>query len=556
MRMWKSGLWIVPAAVLLAAGAGKGLAVESSWRFVAASLPDPPVLTSGTPQKSFLVETMGGGICVLDYDGDSWPDLFFSNGTTREHWNKGSGPSDRLLRNLGDGRFADVTDQAGLRDSGWGMGCVAADYDNDGDVDLYVTNYGKNVLYRNNGDGTFKDVTGEAGVGDPRWSTGAAFGDYDRDGDLDLYVANYVDFDFEKPGGDPRFCSYRGVTVACGPRGLAAARDTLYRNEGNGTFRDVSAAAGILSPDPAYGFQVIWTDFDRDGDLDLFVANDSTPNFLFRNDGRGSFEEEGLLLGLAYNQEGRAQANMGADIRDIDGDGWLDLYSTNFSDDYNVLYRDSGKMFFQDVSYAAKTAEATIRFLGFGALIEDFDNDGWPDLFAANGHIYPEVERHGLGSEYKQANQLFKNLGKGLFQEIGAQLGPGLGLVKSSRGAAALDWDQDGDIDLAVSNMDEAADLLRNDLSGGGGFIEVYLRGHKSNRAGIGARVTLRAGGVAQTQELHAGSGFLGNCEAMLHFGLGAAAKIDSLEILWPSGTRQVREGIAPNTRIVIEEEP
>jgi hypothetical protein len=497
---------------------------------------------------------MGGGICVIDFDNDGWPDLFFVNGTNLEHLGKGTGPSDYLYRNKGDGTFQDLTEKAGLRDSGWGMGCSAGDFDNDGDSDLYVTNFGPNVLYRNNGDGTFSDVTGEAGLGDPRWSTGAAFGDYDKDGDLDLYVANYVNFDFDNPGGDPRFCAYRGVTVACGPRGLPGAHDALFRNEGNGKFTDVTLTAGIDESEKYYGFQVIWTDVDLDGDLDIFVANDSKPNLLWQNNGDGTFIEMALLLGLAYNQEGRAQANMGADVSDYDGDGDLDFYSTNFSDDYHVLYQNTGLSYLQDVTFTAKIAQITFKSLGFGAVFGDFDNDGDPDILAANGHIYPEVQTFGLGSDYKQQNQLFRNMGNGVFEEIGNSLGPGLSIVKSSRGAALLDWDKDGDLDLAISNMNDNVDLLRNDLTNRPNYLQIVLQGTKSNRDAFGARVMVKSGETTQTQELHSSAGFIGSYEKLLHFGMGQHATAQSIEIFWPSGGNQVLRDIPANQRILVEE--
>ena len=508
---------------------------------------------SGTLEKEFLVETMGGGICILDYDADGWPDLFLVNGTDRDHWNRGRGPTDRLYRNLRNGTFEDVTVPAGVQDSQWGMGCVAADYDGDGHTDLYVANFGDNVLYRNQGNGTFVDSTIASGTGDPGWSTGVAFGDYDGDGDLDLYLANYVDFDFENPGGDARFCSYRGVPVACGPRGLKPGHDRLFQNQGRGHFSDVTRAAGIVPQAHGYGFQPVWTDFDQDGDLDIFVANDSTPNFLWENRGDGTFIESALMTGLAYNQEGRPQANMGVAVGDYDGNGQLDIYSTNFSDDYHVLYQNLLGNYLQDSTFQAKIAQVTFPFLGFGTQMADFNNDGRPDLFAANGHIYPQVDQEGLGSSYRQRNQLFVNLGEGEFEEWGAQLGPGLALSKCSRGSAWLDYDRDGDLDLIVSNLDDTADLLRNDLAPSG-FLQLQLRGRGPNLEGIGARVRLQIGRQSQLQELHAGSSFLGNNQTMLHFGLGTATSVDRLEIVWPTGHRQSFTQVAGNRRWLVDE--
>ncbi|MEE8585255.1 MAG: CRTAC1 family protein [Acidobacteriota bacterium] len=533
------------------------LLAQQKWQFTEVSRPAGIDFTviSGTTEKKFLVETMAAGNCVLDFDGDGWPDLYFANGTTRQHWNQGSGPSGRLYRNNRDGTVSDVTKRAGLQESAWGMGCVSADYDNDGDVDLYLTNFGPNLLYRNNGDGTFSEAGQAAGLADPLWSTGAAFGDYDRDGDLDLYLANYVRFDFEKPAGDPRFCAFRGVTVACGPRGLPAAPDRLFRNNGDGTFSDVSRASGIASADPLYGFQVLWTDIDLDGDPDIFVANDSKPNFLWLNNGDGTFEESALFQGLAYNQEGREQACMGADLADFDLDGDLDLYSTNFSDDYHILYRNTGKSFFQDATFKAKIAQITFQYLGFGTFFADLNNDGLPDLFAANGHIYPQVDRFNLGSDYKQKNQLFRNLGQGLFKDAGSGLGSGLAIAKSSRGASYLDFDRDGDLDIAVSNLDDPVDLLRNDLPTGSNWLQVTLRGRRSNRDGVGARVRLKVGSRSYLQEMRSGSSYLSDHQRMLHFGLGKAAEIDSLEVWWPSGKTQQLDPPPVNTRILVDEE-
>ncbi len=511
------------------------------------------VVSSGTPEKEFLVETMTGGVCVLDFDGDGWPDLFFANGTDRRSWNMKKGPSDRLYRNNRDGTFSDVTGPAGLRDSAWGMGCVTADYDNDGDTDLYVTNYGPNFLYRNQGSGTFSEVGVIGGVADSGWSTGAAFGDYDKDGHLDLYLSNYLEFDFEKTSGDPQYCAYAGVAVACGPRGLPGAQDRLFRNNRDGTFKDVSDQSGISASERSYGFQPVWTDADLDGDLDLFVANDSNPNFLWRNNGDGSFTEISLLMGVAYNQDGREQANMGVDVGDYNGDGLLDLYSTNFSNDYHVLYQNR-KTYFADATFSAQVAQDTFRYLGFGALLADFNNDFLPDIFVANGHIYPEVDRFKLGTEYRQPNQLFENRGDGTFVEVGESLGEGLGIVKSSRGSACLDWDRDGDLDIVVVNLDDSVDLLRNDAPSTSNFLQVYLRGHTSNRDGIGARVTATLGERTHSQELHAGSSYLSDSQRMFHFGLGDRSIVDRLEVIWPSGQRQEFEDVAANRRVLLEE--
>ncbi|HSR53267.1 MAG TPA: CRTAC1 family protein [Acidobacteriota bacterium] len=537
-------LWVVSTATLAA----------QPWQFGDATAQaglEGVRVVSGTPEKEFLVETMTGGVCVLDYDGDGRPDLYFANGTTREHWNQGSGPSGMLLRNTG-GVFEDVTEKAGVRDSSWSMGCVAADYDGDGRVDLYVTNFGPNLLFRNRGDGTFEEVAKKAGVDDGLWSTGAAFADYDGDGDLDLYLANYVDFDFDKPAGDPRFCAFRGVSVACGPRGLPGAPDRLFRNRGNGTFEDVSSSAGIGSSDKLYGFQPVFSDFDMDGDLDVFVANDSRPNFLWKNNGDGTFSDEALFSGIAYNQEGREQACMGVDVADYDQDGDFDIYSTNFSDDYHVLYRNGGEFFFADATFKAKIAQNTFQYLGFGALFADFDNDGRMDIFAANGHIYPEVDKFNLGSTYKQSNQLFRGLGSNRFEELSSKLGAGLALVKSSRGAALLDYDSDGDLDLVVSNLDDRVDLLRNDLADQKAWLRVSLKGEGANTQAVGAKVTAVSGSQRWLQEVRAGSSYLSDSQRVLHFGLGDVDKVDHVEVVWPSGRKQIVKNVPLRARIVL----
>ena len=550
-RSYTAGILLLQ---LLTTNGHLGIA-QHDWHFkdVTQSTGVDLIVSSGTPEKEFLVETMTGGVCVLDFDGDGWPDLFFANGTDRRSWNRKKGPSDRLYRNNRDGTFSDATAPAGLRDSAWGMGCVTADYDNDGDTDLYVTNYGPNFLYRNQGNGRFFEVGVTGAVADPGWSTGAAFGDYDKDGHLDLYLANYLEFDFEKSSGDPQYCAYAGVAVACGPRSLPGAQDRLFRNKGDGTFEDVSDPSGVSASERSYGFQPLWTDVDLDGDLDVFVANDSNPNFLWRNNGDGTFTEISLLMGLAYNQDGREQANMGVDVGDYDGDGLLDLYSTNFSNDYHVLYQNR-KTYFADATFSAQVAQVTFRYLGFGALLADFNNDFRADIFVANGHIYPEVDRFKLGTEYRQPNQMFQNRGDGRFVEVGKSLGEGLGIVKSSRGAAWLDWDRDGDLDIVVVNLDDRVDLLRNDAPGRSNFLQVYLRGHTSNRDGIGARVTARLGERTHSQELHAGSSYLSDSQRMFHFGLGDRSTVDRLEVVWPSGQRQEFKDVAANRRVLLEE--
>ncbi len=498
----------------------------------------------GSPDKNYTLEVVGGGVAWLDYDRDGFPDLYFTNGGRWEDLaKKRRSVSNALFRNRGDGTFEDVTDKAGVGGTGWGMGVTAADYDNDGWPDLYVVNYGSNTLYRNRGDGTFEDVTAKAGVGDPAWGSSAAFADYDRDGWLDLYVANYVQFDAAHPPA-PK-CRYRGIEVHCGPKGMIAAADVLYHNNRDGTFSDVSTAAGTRVS-PAYGLGVAWADFDDDGDPDLFVANDSMANFLFENRGGGQFEEVGLSAGVAFNDDGNAQAGMGVAVGDFDGDGKLDIYVTNFADDYNTLYQNQGGLIFRDVTYAAGLGFPTWQDLAWGTFFFDFNNDGLPDLFAANGHIYPQVERYQTGSHFLQPNRLFLNAGQGKFKEAGSEPGSALAAAFSSRGAVYADFDNDGDLDVAVNNMDAAPSLLRNDGGDAAGhWVSLELEGSPSNRDGVGARVMVETAAGSQVQETAAGSSFQGCHDRRLHFGMGAEARARKIFVRWPSGARQEFSDVA-----------
>lgn len=517
----------------------------------------------GSLEKRYILETTSGGVALFDYDGDGWLDIYLVNGGSLEIVRRQKPPvKNRLFRNKRDGTFEDVTEKARVAGNGaWGMGVVVGDYDNDGWDDLYVTNFGPNILYRNNSDGTFTDVTAKAGVGDPRYSTGAAFGDYDGDGDLDLFVANYVDVDVNnlpEPGGKniegTNFCIYRGVPVMCGPRGLKGAGDTLYRNNGDGTFTDVSRQAGVDDPKGYYGFQPIWCDVDNDSDLDLYVANDSTPNYLYLNNGDGTFKEVGYPSGTAVNEEGREQASMGVAVGDYDGDGLMDFYVTNFSDDTNTLYHNDGGGNFTDLTFQSGLGEPTLPYLGWGTAFFDFDNDGDLDLFAANGHVYPEVDKHDFGMSYKQRNLLFEHDGRGKFTEIGLQSGPGLAVVKCSRGAAFGDIDNDGDIDIVINNMDDTPTLLRNDGGNRSHWLGFKLVGTKSHRRAINARVRLRVGERWQTGEVFSGCSYLSQNDFRLHFGLGQAVKVDEIEIRWPSGARTRLQDVKADQVLTVKE--
>lgn len=508
---------------------------------------------SGSVEKAALLETMSGGVAWLDYDSDGWLDLYFVNGGRLDDLKSGKrSVSNALFRNQGDGTFLNVTAAAGVEGTGWGMGVAAADFDNDGDTDLYICNFGRNTLYRNNGDGTFTDVSAASGADDPRWSSSAAWGDADGDGDLDLYVANYVAFDLAKHVG--RSCAYRALKVHCGPRGLPGAADSFYRNNGDGTFTEATQESG-LSADPSYALGAVWGDFDGDGDLDLYVANDSRANYLFQNRGRGSFEEVALLSGAAFSQDGNAQAGMGIAVADYDQDGLLDLFVTHFSDDYNTLYRNLGKGLFRDVSYGAGVAFSSRQLLGWGTQFFDHDNDGLLDLFVANGHVYPQVDDHQIGTSYLQPKLLYRNLGKGKFEDVTARSGDDLSRPTASRGAAFADFDKDGDVDIAVSNLGGRPQLLLNQGgSTSGNWISLKLEGTRSNRDASGARATLTAGGRRQMLEVQTGVGFQSSSELRLHFGIGSSKRAEKLRIRWPCGEVQEFQGVEGNRRYFLKE--
>lgn len=514
------------------------------------------VVSGDSHEKRFLLESIGGGLAVLDYDNDGWMDLFIVNGGTIESSRSGENPySCALYRNNHDGAFTDVTESSGIRNKYWGKGVLAADFNNDGYQDLYICNYGPNILYLNNGNGTFRDVTALAGVGDPRWSSAAAAADFDRDGNLDLFVVNYLDYDVNRLPVSGKFCSYRGIQVACGPRGLKGAGDTLYRNNGDGTFSDVSVKAGVSDPEGYYGLGAAWGDFNNDGYPDLFVANDTTPNYLYRNNGNGTFTEVGVTAGVAFSEDGRAQACMGVEFEDLDNDGWLDIMVTNFSDDYNTLYRNTGKGYFRDDSHIAGLAADSIRDLSWGVGFYDFNNDGFKDVFIANGHIYPQVDRYGLNIFYKQQNKLYMNNGKGKLINVNTGAGPGLQIAKSHRGAAFADFNNDGFIDIAVVALDDRPSLLMNQGVRGNHWIMLKLVGSVSNRFGVGARVTIKAGSVKQIREVKAGGSYASTNDPRVHFGLGKSEIIQELTVAWPSGRLSKLSDVTVD-RIMTVEEP
>ena len=517
---------------------------------------------SGTPQKNSIIETPGSGVALLDYDNDGWLDIYLLNGSTIAAF-KGKEPAPRamLFHNNHDGTFTDVTDKAGVSNERWGFGVAVGDYDNDGWPDLYVANYGKNRLYHNNHDGTFTDVAEKAGVTVGGWSTGPTWGDYDHDGRLDLFVPGYVKFDADHPpiAGQgtipPNFCQFRGINVMCGPRGLPGERDHLFHNNGDGTFTDVSVKAGVSDPDGYYGLAAAFVDVDDDGWVDLLVANDSTPNFLYRNRKNGTFEDVSYGSGFALSEDGREQASMGIGIGDYNRDGKVDLFTTTFSDDYKTLYRNDGAGSFSDVTYQAGLGDSTVPFLAWGTGFLDFDNDGLLDIFIVNGHVYPEVDLQDWGTTWAERPQLFRNLNGSRFQEVPPATGSGLADVITGRGAAFGDLFNDGRIDVVINDIDSTPTLLRNVVKNGNHWLTLKLvGGPKSPRDAVGAKVFLTAAGIRQRADVFSGGSYGSSSDQRVHFGLGTATKVDKIEIRWPSGTNQ-QIGAQPVDRIITVEE-
>jgi len=502
----------------------------------------------GVDSKKYIIETTGTGVAIFDYDNDGWPDIFIVNGTKLEGFPAGKGPTNHLYHNNHDGTFTDVTVKAGLARTGWGQGVCVGDYDNDGWEDLYVTYYGKNVLYHNNGNGTFTDVSDKTGVGGSgkAWGTGCAFVDYDRDGHLDLMVANYLDLDLSSAPapGERSTCLWKGVPVMCGPQGLPGSKNILYHNRGDGTFEDVSAKTHIDQTTGHYSFSVTTLDFDDDGWPDIFVACDSTPSILYHNNRDGTFADVAITAGAALNEDGRAQAGMGSTVADYNGDGRLDIFKTNFSDDTATLYRNNGDGTFDDVTYQAGLGLNT-QYLGWGTMFLDFDNDSWPDLLLVNGHVYPEVDSQHLGSNFQEPRILYHNNGDGKFTDISANSGPGITKAMSSRGLAIGDLWNDGRLSAVVSNMNAPPSLLVNQVRTANHWVAFRAIGTKSNRDGIGARIRVKAGTRTLIDEVRSGSSFDSNNDMRVHFGLGAAAKIDWVEVRWPSGLLEKFENVA-----------
>jgi len=516
----------------------------------------------GEHKNKYLLETTGCGVAFYDYDNDGWLDIFLVNGSRLEGFPSGSEPTSHLFRNNRDGTFTDVTAKAGVAHSGWGQGVCIGDYDNDGWEDLFVTYYGKNVLYHNNGDGTFTDVSQKAGVAGKgtRWNTGCAFVDYDRDGRLDLFVANYIDMDLATaPVPESGPCLYKSVMVACGPPGLQGGKNILYHNNGDGTFTDVSEAAGIFRANGTYGLGVLTADFDNDGWPDIYVANDSTASALYRNKGNGTFEDVAIEAGCALSPDGKPQAGMGVSAADYDLDGNLDLVKTNFAGDTPSLYHNAGGGNFEDATFTAGLGAHT-QFLGWGCGFLDFDNDGWPDILICNGHVYPEVEQLKTEAGYPQRKLLYRNLRNEHFADVSLNAGSGISDPVAARGCAFGDFDNDGDIDVVVNTVNDYPQLLRCDSTLQNNWIKVRTIGTKSNRSGIGARLKCIAHFPdeskphQQIDEVRSGGSYISQSDLRVHFGLGRAEKVDVLEIHWPSGHVDTLKDIKASQLIFVKE--
>jgi hypothetical protein len=527
---------------------------------------------SGSPtDKRFLLEEMGGGAAFFDYDNDGWLDIFLVNGTSFDPQVRDRGPTSYLFHNNRDGTFTDVTARAGLTRSGWGQACCVGDYDNDGHDDLFVSYWGRNVLYHNNGDGTFTDVSDRAGVAGPgtRWGAGCCFLDYDRDGHLDLFIANYVNFDPDKAPlpGSSAYCRYNEIPVPCGPLGFAGGTNVLYRNRGDGTFEDVSDRSGVSIPRgpssmvfvPAnwratgsYGMGAASADFDNDGWPDIYVACDTAPSLLYRNNHDGTFREIAVPAGCALDESGTALAGMGVGVADFDADGRLDIVRTNFSEQVTTLYRNYGGAF-EDASIKAGLG-VNRKYLGFGVDFFDFDNDGWKDIFIANGHVYSQLEGRKLHVTYRQPKLLYRNLGNGRFEDVSARSGEAMRAGNLGRGCAFGDFDNDGDVDVLVNNLDGPPTLLRNDGGNRNNWILVKCVGTRSNRSAIGARVAVTSGGHRQIAEVMSGSSYYSQNDFRLHFGLARATAADTVEVAWPSGTKETFKNLPANHLVVIHE--
>jgi enediyne biosynthesis protein E4 len=507
------------------------------------------------PEKKYIVESMSGGVALFDYDNDGRIDIYFVDSLTVETADKPTAARSALYRNLGNAKFEDVTDRAGIGHPGWAMGVCAADVDGDGWQDLYVTGLGGNRFYRNNRNGTFADVTVRAGVGGGGWSAGCGFADYDRDGRLDLFVSRYVKIDLTRlpEFGKDKTCEYRGIAVQCGPRGLQGESDFLFHNDGDLRFSEVGAKAGVSDPKGYFGLGVAWFDANADGWPDLYVANDSNANFLYINQKNGTFKDTAFPMGVAVSEDGAEQGSMGVALGDYDRSGRFSLHVTNFSEEYNALYRNSGDHF-SDVSFRTRTAAVSLPYVGWGNAFLDYDNDGWLDLVAVNGHVYPQLDRAKLGASagYRQRKLLYRNLGNGAFEEVGGKYGSPFTDDRVSRGLAIGDLDNDGGLDIVINDLDGSPQVLHNELAGRGNWVIVKLKGAAPNTDAVGASITVKTGASVQKALVQSGTGYLSQNDMRQHFGVASAATIDSIEVTWPDGTTSRRDQVKVNQVVEI----
>ena len=508
------------------------------------------------PEKKYIVESMSGGVAMFDYDNDGLIDLYFVDSLTVETARNPAAARSALYRNLGNGKFADVTEKSGLAHPGWGMGVCTADVDGDGWEDVYVTGLGGNRLYHNNHDGTFTDIAQQAGVAGGGWSAGCGFADYDHDGRLDLFVSRYVkiDLDHLPEFGKDKTCEYRGIAVQCGPRGLPGETDFLFHNDGNGRFTEVGEKAGVSDPRGYFGLGIAWFDYNDDGWPDLYVANDATPNFLYRNNKDGTFKDVAFPMGVAVSEDGAEQGSMGVALGDYLNAGRLSIFVTNFSEEYNDLYRHDSDHF-TDVSFRSNTAPSSLPYVGWGDAFIDYDNDGLQDIIVVNGHVYPQLDavRLGASAGYRQRKLLYHNRGDGTFEEVAAQFGAVMMEPRVGRGLALGDFDNDGRLDVVINNLDGSPEVLHNELATRGNWLLVKLKGSGMNTDAIGALVTARAGTLTQTRVVQSGTGYISQNDMRLHFGIGAATQVDSIDVRWPDGTTSKMTNVKANQIITIK---
>jgi enediyne biosynthesis protein E4 len=501
------------------------------------------------PEKKYIVESMSGGVALFDYDNDGRIDIYFVDSLTVDTADDPKKARSALYRNTGNLKFEDVTDKAGVGHPGWGMGVCVADVDADGWQDLYVTALGGNTLYRNHGNGTFSDITARTGVRGSGWSTGCGFADYDRDGDLDLFVSRYVKIDLKNlpQFGRDKTCQYRGIAVQCGPRGLPGESDLLFRNDG-GRFTEVAQSAGVADPEGYFGLGIAWFDYNEDGWPDLFVGNDSTPNFLYLNQKNGTFKEVAFPMGVAVSQDGSEQGTMGVAVGSYDNSGRLSLFVTNFAEEYNAFYKHEGDHF-TDVSFRSRTAPSSLPHVGWGTSFFDYDNDGLLDIIVVNGHVYPQLDKVKLGASagYRQRKLLYRNRGDGTFEEVGASFGKVMMEDRASRGLAVGDLDGDGRLDLVMNDLDGSPQILRNEIAGAGNWLSIKVSGKGANTNAIGAVITVRAGKTAWTRLVQSGTSYISQDDMRQHIGLGTITGVDSIEVRWPDGTTTRVEKVKVN---------